>query len=115
MYDAIIIGSGIGGMTCGALLAKHGLNTLIVEQHSRPGGYVTSYKRQGFSFDVVHVIGGLRKDAPLERVFTYLGLDKKVTFTESRKNIQVCLSRHEPGLLDRHRQMGRGVGAQFSR
>jgi 2-polyprenyl-6-methoxyphenol hydroxylase-like FAD-dependent oxidoreductase len=30
MYDAIIIGSGVGGVTSGALLAKHGLNTLIV-------------------------------------------------------------------------------------
>lgn len=88
MYDAIIIGSGIGGMTCGALLAKHGLNTLIVEQHSQPGGYVTSYKRKGFSFDVVHVIGGLRKDAPLERVFTYLGLDEKVAFTEVDKTFR---------------------------
>jgi len=88
MYDAIIIGSGMGGMTCGSLLAKHGLNTLIVEQHSRPGGYVTSYKRKGFSFDVVHVIGGLRKDAPLERVFTYLGMSKKITFTEVDKTFQ---------------------------
>ena len=88
MYDAIIIGSGIGGMTCGALLAKNGLNTMIIEQHSRPGGYVTSYKRKGFTFDVVHIIGGLRKDAPLERVFTYLGMDKKVTFTEVDKTFQ---------------------------
>jgi phytoene dehydrogenase-like protein len=30
MYDAIIKGSGVGGVTSGALLAKHGLNTLIV-------------------------------------------------------------------------------------
>ena len=88
MYDAIIIGSGIGGMTCGALLAKNGLKTLIIEQHSRPGGYVTSYKRKGFTFDVVHVIGGLRKDAPLERVFTYLGMDKKVTFKEVDKTFR---------------------------
>jgi phytoene dehydrogenase-like protein len=33
-YDVIIIGSGIGGLTCGSLLAKHGLKTLILEQHS---------------------------------------------------------------------------------
>jgi phytoene dehydrogenase-like protein len=59
-------------------LAKNGLNTLIVEQHSKPGGYVTSYRRNGFLFDVVHVIGGLRKGAPLERIYSYLGLDKKL-------------------------------------
>ena len=63
-YDVIIIGSGIGGLTCGALMSKHGRNVLILEQHSKPGGYVTSYARQGFLFDVVHVIGGLKKGAP---------------------------------------------------
>ena len=60
-YDVVIIGSGIGGLTCGTLLSKHGLKTLIVEQHSKSGGYVTSYKRGKFLFDVVHAIGGLRK------------------------------------------------------
>lgn len=84
-HDVIIIGGGIGGLTCGSLLAKNGLNTLIVEQHSKPGGYVTSYSRNGFLFDVVHVIGGLRKGAPLERIYSYLGLDKKIEFIEVEK------------------------------
>jgi all-trans-retinol 13,14-reductase len=86
--DAIIIGSGIGGLTCGAFLAKNGLNTLILEQHSRPGGYVTSYRRKGFMFDVVHVIGGLGEGAPLNRIFSYLGLDKKVEFIEIDKTFR---------------------------
>ena len=37
-YDAIIIGSGIGGLTCGCYLAKGGMKVLIVEQHNKPGG-----------------------------------------------------------------------------
>ena len=37
-YDVIVIGAGIGGLTCGALLAKNGLSVLVIEQHSRPGG-----------------------------------------------------------------------------
>jgi all-trans-retinol 13,14-reductase len=86
--DAVIIGSGIGGLACGAFLAKNGLNTLIIEQHSRPGGYVTSYKRSGFMFDVVHVIGGLREGAPLNRIFSYLGLDKKIEFIEIDKTFK---------------------------
>ena len=83
--DVIIIGSGIGGLTCGSLLAKKGLNTLILEQHYKPGGYVTSYKKNGFVFDIVHIIGGLRKDAPIERIFHYIGLDKKIDFVEVDK------------------------------
>ncbi len=50
-YDAIVIGAGIGGLTCGAFLAKNGLSVLVTEQHSRPGGYCTSFRRKGFSFD----------------------------------------------------------------
>jgi phytoene dehydrogenase-like protein len=50
-YDAIVIGAGIGGLTCGALLAKDGLNVLVTEQHSKPGGYCTSFRRKGFTFD----------------------------------------------------------------
>jgi prolycopene isomerase len=44
-YDAVIVGAGIGGLTCGALLAKEGANVLIVERHTKPGGYVTAYHR----------------------------------------------------------------------
>jgi all-trans-retinol 13,14-reductase len=50
-YDAVVIGAGIGGLTCGALLAKNGLSVLVTEQHSRPGGYCTSFRRKGFAFD----------------------------------------------------------------
>lgn len=80
-YDAIIIGAGIGGLTCGALLAKNGLKTLVLEQNYKPGGYVTSYRRKGFIFDVPHVLSGCAKDAPIERIISYLGLDIK--FIES--------------------------------
>ncbi len=61
-YDVVVIGAGIGGLTCGGILAKNGLSTLAAEQHSKPGGYVTSYKRGKFVFDVPHVISGLRKN-----------------------------------------------------
>ncbi len=85
MYDSIIIGSGIGGLTCGNLLAKNGMKTLILEQHFHPGGYVTSYKRREFMFDVTNIIGSLKKGAPIERIFSYLGLDKRVEFVAIEK------------------------------
>ena len=50
-YDVIIIGSGIGGLTAGAYLVKKGVRVLILEQHRQPGGYLTSFKRKGFTFD----------------------------------------------------------------
>ncbi len=61
-YDAIIIGSGIGGLVCGCYLAKAGQKVLIVEQHDKPGGYCGSFKRNGTVYDTgVHYLGGIRK------------------------------------------------------
>jgi phytoene dehydrogenase-like protein len=50
-YDVIIIGAGIGGLTCAGYLAKAGFDVLVCEQHDKPGGYVTSFNRKGFIFD----------------------------------------------------------------
>ncbi|HPG40318.1 MAG TPA: NAD(P)/FAD-dependent oxidoreductase [bacterium] len=51
-YDAIIIGSGLGGLSCAAAFARQGFKPLVLEQHSKPGGYATSFKRKDFVFDV---------------------------------------------------------------
>jgi len=52
-YDAVIIGSGLGGLSCAAALARQGFKPLVVEQHSKPGGYATTFQRPGgFVFDV---------------------------------------------------------------
>jgi len=52
-WDAIIIGSGLGGLSCAAAFARQGFKALVLEQHSVPGGYATTFKRPGgFEFDV---------------------------------------------------------------
>jgi prolycopene isomerase len=59
VYDAIVIGSGIGGLTTAALLAKEGRRVLVVERHDRPGGYAHGFRRRRYRFDsAVHLIGG---------------------------------------------------------
>jgi phytoene dehydrogenase-like protein len=50
-YDAVIIGSGIGGLVSAAYLARRGVRVLVCEQHRQPGGYFTSFKRKGYTFD----------------------------------------------------------------
>ena len=50
-YDAIVIGSGIGGLVCANLLAKAGLEVLLVEQHTMVGGYCSGFRRKGFLFE----------------------------------------------------------------
>ena len=52
-YDAIVIGSGLGGLSCAAAFARQGFKPLVLEQHTIPGGYATHFKRPGgFVFDV---------------------------------------------------------------
>lgn len=50
-YDAIVVGAGIGGLVCAALLAEAGLATLLVEQHYMVGGFCSTFRRAGFTFD----------------------------------------------------------------
>jgi all-trans-retinol 13,14-reductase len=52
-YDAIIIGSGLGGLSCGAAFARQGFKPLVIEKHDKPGGFATVFSRPGgFTFDV---------------------------------------------------------------
>ena len=51
-YDAIIIGAGLGGLSCGAAFARQGFRPLVIEKHTKPGGYATTFRRPGgFVFD----------------------------------------------------------------
>lgn len=59
-YDVVVVGAGIGGLTCAAYLAKFGVRVLVVERHSVPGGLCSFFKRKGFRFDCgAHYFGGL--------------------------------------------------------
>jgi phytoene dehydrogenase-like protein len=52
-FDAVIIGSGLGGLSCSAAFARQGFKPLVLEKHDRPGGYATTFSRPGgFVFDV---------------------------------------------------------------
>jgi len=50
-YDAIVIGAGVGGLVCANLLVRAGMKVLLVEQHSLVGGYCSTFRRNGYTFD----------------------------------------------------------------
>jgi phytoene dehydrogenase-like protein len=50
-YDAIVVGAGIGGLICANLLARARLRVLLVERHYMAGGYCSTFRRKGFTFD----------------------------------------------------------------
>lgn len=52
-FDAVVIGAGLGGLSCAAAFARQNFKVLVLEQHTKAGGYATTFKRPGgFVFDV---------------------------------------------------------------
>ncbi len=70
-YDAIVIGSGIGGLGAAALLSRYGgKRVLVMERHYTPGGYTHAFRRPGYEWDVgVHYVGELGPGQMLRAVF----------------------------------------------
>jgi all-trans-retinol 13,14-reductase len=57
--DAVVIGSGMGGLTCAAMLARGGKRVLVLEQHDVAGGCTHTFEDRGYEFDTgLHYIGG---------------------------------------------------------
>jgi len=80
-YDAVIIGAGMGGLSCGTLLAKQGLRVLICEQSSRAGGYCVNFKRKGFTFTpAVHYLNEFGPNGQMEEAFETLGIPPEIEF-----------------------------------
>ncbi len=80
-YDIIIIGAGLGGLTAGAKLAREGKKVLLLEQHDRPGGCATTFKRRDFTMEVgLHEMDGLHPRDMKKRIFQDLGVFDRVEF-----------------------------------
>ena len=80
-YDAIVIGSGMGGLTAAALLARKGFNTLLFEKEKQVGGYVVSFKRGGFTFDATGAfLGGCQEGGEFYHLLKEIGVQEEIEF-----------------------------------
>ncbi len=73
-YDTIVVGTGIGGLTAAAILARAGQRVLAIERHDRVGGYAHSFRRGQYHFDAaVHLVGGGGEGGLLDRLLRVVG------------------------------------------
>jgi len=72
-WDAIIVGSGMGGLSAGAALSRTGHKVLLLEQYKTLGGLTHSFSRNGFSWDVgIHYLSGLAPGEPERKLLDWL-------------------------------------------
>ncbi len=78
--DSLIIGSGLSGLTCALLLARHGRRVVVVEQHSSPAPVISGFERRGLYFDSgFHYAGGVGPGGPLQILLRHLGLAERLS------------------------------------
>lgn len=82
-YPTVVIGAGLGGLVCGAYLARQGIPVTVVEQHSIPGGYATSFDRAGgkFNFEVSLHGTSIHNNGPA-RILSEIGVLDKIKLEE---------------------------------
>ena len=82
-YNTIIIGGGLAGLTAGATLSKFGKKVLLLEQHHKPGGCATTFKRGDFIIEVgLHEMSGLAEGGSIRNLFKMLDVEKHVEFLQ---------------------------------
>ncbi len=87
-FDAVIIGSGLGGLACGTILAKEGYKVCVLEKNEQIGGTLQTFVRDRVIFDSgVHYVGGLEKGQNLYTLFQYLGIMDKLKLRKMDEDV----------------------------
>jgi len=125
-YDLIVIGSGMGGLTVASLMAQlSGWRVLVLESHFKPGGFLHSFQRKGFSWEPgVHYIGQMKK-GDMGRSFMDLVTTGKVdwkklgspyermVFPEGKFEVPDTYRQFESDLIERFPKEEKGLRRYF--
>lgn len=87
-YDVVILGSGLGGLASGAIMAREGKSVCVLEKNKQIGGNLQTFVRNKVIFDSgVHYVGGMDKGQNLYQLFRFLGIMDKL---KARKMDEDC-------------------------
>lgn len=79
VYDAVIIGSGLGGLATALMLAKNGMKVIVLEKNRQAGGALQIFSRDKAIIDTgVHYLGSLAPGQTLAKYFSYFGIYDKL-------------------------------------
>lgn len=119
-WDAIVIGSGIGGLSVASLLSRQGKKVLVLERHYEIGGFTHAFKRKGYQWDVgLHYVGQVDQEGTaLNKVFRYISDeqlkwaplddvydrvvfgDLHINFVRGKENLRAEFKKHFPDAKD---------------
>jgi phytoene dehydrogenase-like protein len=95
-YDAIIIGSGLGGLSCAACLAMNGKRVVVLEKHNVPGGYASGFRRGAYLFDTgLHMIPGVGKGQNMAKFYEWCGVADNIDFIRIKNMLRMVFPDHD--------------------
>lgn len=103
-YDIIVIGAGCGGLTAAICAAKEGKNVLLLERGNTAGGFVNSFVRGRFEFDIsTNQLCGLSKEAglgELRRLFDHINITEKISWSQLKDAYRIITKSTDGSEID---------------
>ena len=85
--EIVILGTGLGGLLCAAILSKHQYHVTLLEKNKQLGGSLQGYGVDGMLFEpAVHYVGSFDQGQTLYKIFNYLGLIDQLSLKKLNDN-----------------------------